>query len=795
MSDQVIRKGIPPEIRALLSGLRWRIRTYVWLEGLSIALIWLGVTFWIGLSLDYLPVLAGVGEMPRVARLVLLSVIAGVFAFILYRWLFRRIFARLADRSMAVLLERRFHEFDDSLITAVELKSKEVVTTEAGQTMLSETESKALRRVRGVQLSEVFNFRPLAVSIFVAALLSLTLGAFYVVNTPAFETAVSRLYFMKDTKWPRKARIEVVGVEIKQSGAAQSDGSVVPFRNGSVKAAKGSSLGLVVRADASQLKVPEVCVIHYRTAEGDHGRVNMTSIGRVRDGFQYYKYDGKPLDGVLSDIDFDVVGFDHRLTGHRIQVVASPTLVEVKVACEFPAYMVDQALSQWLPRTMDYTAGMQLPQGTKITVQCRTNKPLTRVELTDPDSSQSHTLTIDGSSENATSFTTEISALTDHWTLDVGLVDTDNVRSERPYRIHLAGNEDAPPTIDMRMRGIGTSVTPDVIVPIVGKITDDYGLNRVWIEALINDRTPAEIAFQPTPAGDAEAAVDFRLERSKAEGLALQPKDKLHLTVKATDKRTLGVGPNQASGDHYELDVVTADQLLTYLESRELELRRRFEQIIEEMTETREMLARIKSGGPEQALQGKAVEPEDTANKKGEGAKDAAAAEREKVQTAWSLRLLRARQSLMQSQKSAQEVLGIAASFREIREELINNRVDTADRKGRLEEQIANPLQLIGEKHFPELDRRLEKLAEVIARLEQQKSLEKEDATTVAAAQAAIDQANQILNAMDDVLKKMMDLEDFNELLDIVRTLIEDQEKLMNEAKKEQKKAVLDLLK
>jgi hypothetical protein len=48
---------------------------------------------------------------------------------------------------------------------------------------------------------------------------------------------------------------------------------------------------------------------------------------------------------------------------------------------------------------------------------------------------------------------------------------------------------------------------------------------------------------------------------------------------------------------------------------------------------------------------------------------------------------------------------------------------------------------------------------------------------------------------MDDVLKKMMDLEDFNELLDIVRTLIEDQEKLMNEAKKEQKKAVLDLLK
>jgi hypothetical protein len=594
-------------------------------------------------------------------------------------------------------------------------------------------------------------------------------------------------------KWPRKARIEVVGVEIKQSGVTQSDGNVVPLRNGTVKAAKGSSLGLVVRSDASQLKVPDVCVIHYETSEGDRGRVNMTRIGRVRDGYQYYKYDGKPLDGVLSDIQFDVVGYDHRLTGHTIQVVDSPTLVEVKVACEFPDYMVDSSLSQWLPRTVDYTAGMQLPQGTKITVQCRTNKPLMRVELSDPDNATSQTLSLDGSSENQMSFSTNIPALSDHWTLDVNLIDTDNVRSERPYRIHLTGIEDLPPTIDMRLRGIGSSVTPEAIVPVVGKITDDYGLSRVWIEALINDRTPAEIAFQPSATGEAEASVDFRIERSKAEGLTLQPKDKLHLTIKAKDKRTIGDGPNQAAGDHYELEVVTPDQLLTYLEARELELRRRFEHSIEEMTETREMLVRIKTSGPEQAAQ--ASDPEETAAKASEGKTDAAAALREKLQNAWSLRLLRARQSLMQSQKSAQEVLGVAASFRDIREELINNRVDTADRKERLEEQIANPLQLIGEKLFPELDRRLEKLAEAIARIEQQKTLDKEDEATVAASQAAIDQANQILTSMDDVLKKMMDLEDFNELLDIVRSLIDDQEKLMNDAKKEQKKAVLDLLK
>ena len=41
----------------------------------------------------------------------------------------------------------------------------------------------------------------------------------------------------------------------------------------------------------------------------------------------------------------------------------------------------------------------------------------------------------------------------------------------------------------------------------------------------------------------------------------------------------------------------------------------------------------------------------------------------------------------------------------------------------------------------------------------------------------------------------MLDLEDFNELLDIVRSLIDEQEHVTAETKKEQKKAVLDLLK
>ena len=75
---------LPAEIRSILKRLQSRIRRYVLFEGIAIAIVWLGLTFWIGLALDYLPVLMGASEMPRAARLILLLVMASVLGYILY---------------------------------------------------------------------------------------------------------------------------------------------------------------------------------------------------------------------------------------------------------------------------------------------------------------------------------------------------------------------------------------------------------------------------------------------------------------------------------------------------------------------------------------------------------------------------------------------------------------------------------------------------------------------------------------------------------------------------------------
>jgi hypothetical protein len=795
MANHSAGPRISRQIRRALAGLRWRIRAYVLVEGLSVAVIWICLTFWAGLALDYLPVLLGADEMPRAARAFVLAIIAIVLGVILYRWILRRAFVRMADRSMAILLERRYRQFRDSLITSVELSDRDANADKYSLTMLAETEEDALQNLSRVRLGSIFDARPLLFSLVGAIFLVATIGGAIAADqrfeTNFFELGFRRLYLLDDDPWPRSASIEIVGVQVQRDelDAIDNNGnSLLSFRGGRLKVARGASVSLFVRADAGAKKIPEVCSVYYSTAEGDRGRVNMTRVGGIREGYQNYRYDGKPLKGILSNVKFDVVGFDHRVRDYEIEVVESPVVIEALLDCTFPDYIVNEKLATWLPRTIPLTTATQLPLGTRFTLRAHTNKPLASALLNDTESGEPLPISL---SEGKNSCWFDVSNLAGNLSLELTPIDTDGISADKPYRIYIVGVEDQPPTVNVRLQGIGTAVTPDVMIAVQGKIEDDYGVASSSFELTVNDGDPRAHAFELQAGGNVSAAIDFREQRSESSGIKLQPNDRLSLTVIATDKYDLGAGANVGTGDHYQLEVVTPDKLLSMLEARELGLRRRFEQIQDEMTELRQSLVRVKNEGPATAEAN--VEPGDAATSNGDST-DAEKAE-SAVDRTWSLRLLRSQRARLQSEKSAQETLGVAASFGDIRAELINNRVDTEDRKQRLQLQVVEPLQSIGDTMFPELDRRLVALTDRLdARSKEATDPQAEDTETVTRATTAVEKTDEILAAIDAVLQSMLDIEDYNELLDRVRDLIADQEELLDGTKKAQKQQVLDLL-
>jgi len=206
--------ALAPRIRRLLRGLRWRIRAYTLVHGLCLIICWLVAMFWFALLCDYGPVWMGAREMPREARAVLLGIAGAGAAYIGYRWIIRRTFARLPDHSMALLLERKHDQFHDSLLTSVEMYEHPDHAADFNEQMLVNANAEALGHAPSVRLRRVLRWRPLWQSLTAAAVLIGTVAALAAVpaTRETFRTAASRIVMLDDQPWMRMALLEVQGI-------------------------------------------------------------------------------------------------------------------------------------------------------------------------------------------------------------------------------------------------------------------------------------------------------------------------------------------------------------------------------------------------------------------------------------------------------------------------------------------------------------------------------------------------------------------------------------------------------
>jgi hypothetical protein len=766
------RRLLAPAVETLLGTLRRRIRQYIWLEGSAAAIWWLGVAFWLTLAADWF------FEPPTAVRAVMLAAVGVVLTVVLVRLIGRRIFVPITDGNAATVLERRFPQLDDALLTAVVLgeraeesriagvsptsdiadeASSLQVTTDLNQEMLAETCRAAADRIRHVELSKVFNPRPLWLHCSAATLLTISVALFAVLFSTEFGVWAKRLLAMSDDPWPRSTLLDVVG-----------------FDNGVRKVARGSDVEVVVTADTRMPRVPEVVEVRYRTEGGGRGRATMDRRGAARgpeDTFQEYTYTFR---SVLADIRFDVLGGDDRKRDLKLQAVDSPTISQMTVDCQLPSY-----IGRKQP-PLAVTGVMQIPMGSRATVHAgQANKDLVSVQVNSivGDRAGPARMLSDGEmAADRRGFSCVIEPLMADTTLLFTLTDTDGIQSREPVRLMLVPTPDKSPQMALQLDGIGTAVTPLARVAVSGKITDDYGVGRVWFERVIDQQKPASRTIAELPKSP--AAYNLADDALELRELALKRGQKLLVSVKAADRCDLGHGPNVSSSERWLLDVVTPEQLRAMLEARELVLRQRFEQMIQEMSDTRDLLARMQFEPDKPAAAKKPKAANSAAEPGDEEPADSPARRRD-------LRFLRVQGALTNCRKGAPEVLGVAESFDDIWKQLVNNRIDTTELKSRLKAGIAEPLHLVVDTMYPDLDRRLEELQTALDDPQRAPLLR----------ESAQKQAEAILLAMQKVRDRMIELEDFNEAVELLRNIVDMQKQLHEQTEQRHKEKIRDLLK
>jgi len=152
----------------------------------------------------------------------------------------------------------------------------------------------------------------------------------------------------------------------------------------------------------------------------------------------------------------------------------------------------------------------------------------------------------------------------------------------------------------------------------------------------------------------------------------------------------------------------------------------------------------------------------------------------EQIRNRALLAVQRAQNTLL---KDRNDILEIADAFDEIREELINNRIDSEKLRRRLKEGIADPLRRIAQDPFPRLEQRLHELEATLDHPEEGPRNRL----------LAVQQLDAILLQLQEVLHQMIELETFNEAVAALRAIIEAQQKLHEETQKYHKERLRKL--
>ena len=824
-------KQASPKIAGLLKQVRRRIRSLVLGEGIAAAIAVLVATFWIAFIFDYLPVRFGYSEASVWVRGGLLVVSAAAVLWVVYRLILQRMFVRMRDSSMAMLVEKKYQQFNDSLLSTVseistqrqsfKNKSKQPDQTDnqassLTQTMSATTQSQAESHVEEVEINRVVSGASFRKAAWMAGALVCSAIVFFVAKPSVATLAIKRLYLLENEKWPRQTDIELLGVSVARESIIESIpefSQVLKPVDGVVTVAKGSTLSMAVVANQfeanergdRELQIPETCWLNYHVVGGSGGSQPFKRIGTPRNQQQNYLLNGGPLENVITDVAFDISGGDDRVSGLKIRVIDEPVAVKTTLRYTYPEYILDEQAKAFAVPSEIWQGRAKYPFGTKVVLEIQAKDPLSKayvrslkndsagdVENGESAYSPMETIPCEGDT-----FEYEIPFLAERTALEFFLCDVNGVVNEESHLVAIDVAVDQAPEITSRLSGIGTAVTPDVQIPIEITADDDHGVDKVWVELEIGAGEPVQ-GFVDWKRGTIQKQLDFRELRGtvgEAYRLPVDGESTLALTVMANDRFDLEDQPNVGEGDRYELQIVSPEELLRILEQAEVGQRRRLEQIVREVKEQKDYLVRTKS----QVGQTDSIQLEPGENEPGDEPKGDDDPGRHE------LRRLFAQRALLQNDKSLQEVLGCVDAFDNLRLQLINNRITADARQKRFEDGVIAPLKQTADVTMTQLVDQLQQLEVQLREIEGLVSNKNDpsepetiEALRLAAEETSVESiamTDQVLVELNEVLDLLIKHETQNELLDIVRQMIDKQKELLERTKKErQKKSFEDLL-
>jgi len=706
-----------------LGALRRAISTRLLAEGLAWTVLTLVALVFVTLAFDYFLRL----ERPLRATIMVLA-LAGVVV-VIWRQVVVPLRVPMSAADLALLVERRFGELGDRLISAIQFSdSADAEALGVSVAMMARTAAEANALAGPLPFGEVVERRGIFRSWALAGCALGLLAGFAAWQGDILGRWFYRNVLFAETPWPQQTYLTVRG--------DPADFTVL----------RGDDLTVIVETAARSAVVPDHVTLHARYA----------AIGKTEERIDADAgHPGrfvKVFQAVPEEFEFYVTGGDDRRDAahpHFVRLIDPPAVRKVRFSVRSPSYMKQ-------PRAVEVPGGsgaLSVPIGAHVTVWAESNKPLQSAGIlldaqavaTMRPQVRSGGSAGEGDRRYVGSFelggdnkpTTKI--------LRFALTDRQGHANRRGAKYLLRVQPDHRPAVDLRKMRIGTRISPRAVLPLRLGIKDDYGLASAEVLVARSDTQDANtqpVALPPDTAREASVRKDLDIEP-----FGLKPGTTIHVTGRSKDTLPGSFGgPNVGDSSVLTFTIVRAEDLMAEFVRRQKEVRLEFVQALALQDN-----ARARTTAAIGIFAGGTVDAE-------------------------ARRLIASSGGLQQSVGA--EIAKAADTLDEIAEEMKNNRIGTQTEREQIRVGIVQPLRQLAEP-----------VGKVAASTRATKAID--DAAELQRRCAAIEQAQRdILEQMNEILQRMAKLESKQELANKLRLIIGWSEKLLESIHKKREAEV-----
>ncbi len=406
-------------------------------------------------------------HLPWGARAIVLLAMIVVMVRGAYLSLIRPFSLRLSDDAVALHVQSKNPDFDDGLISAIQLaRELEDGATSESKSMIAATVAQANERYLPLDFRNSVTARPLLRPAMLALLLALSVLSYGVALPQHAQLWFNRCLLLGDEIWPADTVLDVRIVNLDQYRyEIDKEGDYeVWVPEGSILIIEAQAKGIVPNAvklhKYAYPRIDEDRAITIEIARRLDSDIFEHRFGRVRESFEFYLEGGDDND-------------EHPY--FTVHVRTAPKVEELLVNYDYPTY-INAVGKEDRKDVREYN--IVGPKGTNIEMYFRTSNEVSRFEII-IDEDLEHPLVLQSTDEGGRVFLWKYLLEADHF-YTYQLIGANGTPSTSAPNFNISAQPDVAPDIAIERPDTSTvDVTPTALLPLKFRVVDDYKVGEI----------------------------------------------------------------------------------------------------------------------------------------------------------------------------------------------------------------------------------------------------------------------------------------------------------------------------